>query len=343
MARNHATINDVAERAGVSIKTVSRVLNQEPNVRPETRDRVLAAANELDYRPNLSARRLAANRSFIIGLLYDNPPSDYVTQIQDGSLQACRQQGYNLLIHPCSAADPDLVEEIIALHRQSTVDGFILIPPLSDNGKVTAALDDEGVRNVRVSQRCTEMAPCVSVDDEQAAERVTGFLLGLGHRRIGFIMGHPDHGSSHDRLRGYQVALGAAGLARDEGLVERGLYNFESGYSCARRLLSRIPRPTAVFASNDHMAMGVLTAAHEQGITIPGQLSVCGFDDTAMARYAWPPLTTVRQPIVQMARLATEVLIRCLRGDMDAQMTYRLHSELVMRSSTGPALGSAQE
>ncbi|MCP4659173.1 MAG: LacI family transcriptional regulator [bacterium] len=336
MKKRNITIDDVAQRAGVSIKTVSRVFNREPNVRPATRDKVLAAAKELDYWPNLSARRLASNRSFVIGLLYDNPQSDYVTDIQHGSLEVCRREGYHLLIHPCTNAAPDLVEEALGLHRQTTVDGFILTQPVADWKPLTRALAESGIRFVRVSQRHSDqISPCISGDDEQAAYKMTAHLISLGHRRIGFIMGHPDHGSSHERLRGYHAALDQYQLPPSSALVEQGLYNFESGYSCARRLLSSRPRPTAIFASNDHMAMGVLTAAHEQQLRVPADLSVGGFDDTPMARYAWPPLTTVRQPIREIARLATEVLVKVLRGDEPGERAYRLRSELIPRGSTG--------
>lgn len=340
MTSRRATINDVAERAGVSIKTVSRVFNDEPNVRPATRDKVLEAAHSLSYRPNLSARRLAANRSFVIGLLYEMPQSDYVGEFQEGALRVCQEAGYNLLIHPCYTDAPDLIDGVLDLARQITVDGFIVLQPVSEHEALNQALTTAEIPFVRVSQRSFSGPPLVSVDDQQAAARMTDFLIGHGHRRIGFIMGRPNHGSSHDRLAGYQSAVDAAGIAYDPVLVEQGLYSFESGYSCARRLLALPEPPTAIFASNDHMAMGVLTAAHEQGIDVPEGLSVAGFDDTPMARFAWPPLTTVRQPITQVARLSTEVLIRTLRGEDTSGEHAVLHSDLVRRASTGPARSS---
>ena len=334
--KQRATINQVADLAGVSIKTVSRVFNNEPNVRPATKEKVVEAARELDYRPNLSARRLAANRSFLIGLLYDNPNSDYVTAIQDGALEVCRNSGYHLLIHPCRPDDPDFLEQILGLYRQSTVDGFILTQPLSENEQLINALAEGGIQFVRIGQKKVSVAPHISVDDRSATHHIIEHLIEFGHRRIGFIMGHPEHGSSHERLAGYRKAMSDHGLHVEDDWIEQGLYNFESGYSCARRLLSLKPRLTAIFASNDHMAMGVLTAAHEKNIQVPGDLSVCGFDDTPMARFAWPPLTTLRQPIKQVARLATELLIKRIKEGDDAEITYRLHSELVRRDSTGP-------
>jgi LacI family transcriptional regulator len=175
----------------------------------------------------------------------------------------------------------------------------------------------------------------VSVGDEEAARQMTEYLLELGHRRIGFIMGHPDHGSSHDRLAGYLEALRQHGVDFDENLVEHGLFDYESGYQCARRLLDSHPRPTAIFASNDHMALATLTAAHERRLEIPDDLSVAGFDDTSSSRFAWPPLTTVRQPIAEVARVATEVLLGRLQGRVDDGADSRLRAEIVRRASTG--------
>lgn len=332
-----SAIDQVAELAGVSIKTVSRVFNNEPNVREKTRAKVLAAAEQLKYRPNLSARRLAAKRSFVLGLLYDNH-ADYTTAIQEGCLEVCRKAGYHLLIQPCGPDQPDFIEYALDLYHQSTVDGFILTPPLSEMQPLVAAFEDKGVKVVRVAQRHTSHTPFVSVDDEGAASDVVQHLLDLGHDRIGIIVGHPEHGSAHDRLRGYRNTLTRAGVPVDESLILQGYYSFESGFSCARRMIGMDNPPTAIFASNDHMAMGVLAAAYDQKIAVPDQLSVCGFDDIPLARYAWPPLTTVRQPIKQMAAAATEMLIDIIGGKEREGII--LHSELVPRtSSSKPRVG----
>lgn len=332
MITKRSTINDVARLAGVSIKTVSRVFNHEPNVRPITRDRVLAAAETLDYRPNQSARQLASNHTFVIGMLYDNPNSDYVTEVQYGSLQVCRENGYDLLIHPCNADSPGLMQEVVGLRHQ--VDGFIVLQPVSDLDAVNQLLLENGIPCVRVSQRPFARFPWISVGDREAADEMTEYLLGLGHRRVGFIIGHPDHGSSHDRLAGYRSALQRHDIDFDESLVEQGLFDYESGYSCARKLLGSARRPTAIFASNDPMAMGVLSAAHELKIDVPGELSVAGFDDSPLARHAWPPLTTVRQPITEVARLATDVLMQAMQDRLEGETDHCLKAELVRRSST---------
>ncbi len=330
------TIDDVASLAGVSIKTVSRVLNRAPNVRGPTRDKVVEAAKSLNYHPNLSARQLASNRTFLIGMLYDDPnpnnENDYVTTVQAGALQACRDYGYRLLINPCRADSPGLIEEIIGLNRQ--VDGFIVLQPLSDLQALNQVLLEKKIACVRVSQRPFGDFPWISVGDADAADEMTEYLLQLGHRRIGFIMGHPDHGQSHDRLVGYRRALDRHNIDFDAGLVMQGRFDHESGHQCARSLLSSTSAPTAIFASNDAMAVGVLSAAHELGVDVPRELSVAGFDDSPLAKHAWPPLTTVRQPIAEVARLAAEELMEQLRGRSGVGSRHRLRAELVLRAST---------
>jgi LacI family transcriptional regulator len=336
MIKSRPTIDDVARLAGLSIKTVSRVFNREPNVRPATRDRVMAAAKELEYRPNLSARRLASHRAFVIGMLYDNPNADYVTEIQYGALRVCHDRGFNLLIHPCQVDSHGLIDEVLDMHRQATVDGFVVLQPVSDLQDLNQSFVDNAVTTVRVSQRPYEGMPWISVGDREAAEDLTEHLLKLGHRRIGFIMGHPDHGTSHDRLAGYRTALERRQITFDGSLVEQGYFDYESGYRSAVKLLDLENRPTAIFASNDRMAMGVLTAAHETGLEIPRELSVAGFDDTSIARFAWPQLTTVRQPIARVAEVATETLLNRLQGRDDMVSDQHLPATVVVRASTGP-------
>lgn len=330
------TIHDVARVAGVSIKTVSRVLNRAPSVREETRAKVVAVAEDLNYQPNLSARQLASKRTFLIGMLYDDPnPSsenDYVTTVQGGAIQACREYGYKLLVNPYRADSPRLIDEVIGLSRQ--VDGLIVLQPMSDIPGLNDVLLERNVACVRVSQTRTDGVPCISVADAEAAEGMTDHLLDLGHRRIGFIVGHPDHGQSRDRLAGYRRALEKRGIPVEDGLVKQGLFDYDSGFRCARELLSADLAPTAVFASNDSMAMGVLSAAHELGIDVPSRLSVTGFDDSPLARHSWPPLTTVRQPIAEVARLATEELMNLLQGRSETGPHHCLRAELVFRAST---------
>ncbi len=330
-----ATIHEVARAAGVSIKTVSRVLNREPNVRPETSERVTRAATKLRYTPNIAARRLASRGSFLIGLLFEpsNHPSTYIAEVQRGAMR----QGYDLLLHPCQTTDTDWMEPVERLIRQSAVDGLILTSPISDSVPMLRALRENGTPFVRISQsKPGAHPPCVRVNDEEAAAAMTRHLLGLGHRRIGFVIGRATHGSSIDRLRGFRRALADARIAVSDDLLEQGDYTFESGYRAARHLLTHPQRPTAIFASNDEMAAGVLLAAHERGIDIPGELSVCGFDGAPLSEQVWPQLTTVAQPVLEVAALATDLLVRRLR-DEDVPSVSELRAEQIVRRSTGPA------
>jgi LacI family transcriptional regulator len=333
--RPRATIHEVARAAGVSIKTVSRVLNREPNVRPETSDRVTRAAAKLRYTPNIAARRLASHGSFLIGLLFEpsNHPSTYIAEVQRGAMR----QGYDLLLHPCQTTEADWTSHVERLIRQSAVDGLILTAPIADSAPLLRALRENGTPFVRISQsKPGGYPPCVRVNDEEAACAMTRHLLELGHRRIGFVIGRATHGSSADRLRGFRRALEEARIAVPEDLLEQGDYTFESGHRAARQLLAHPQRPTAIFASNDEMAAGVLLAAHESGIDIPGELSVCGFDGTPLSEQVWPQLTTVAQPVLEVAGLATELLVRRLRDEVVPAVT-ELRAEQVVRRSTGPA------
>jgi LacI family transcriptional regulator len=311
----NATIDDVAKLAGVSIKTVSRVANKEPNVRAATREKVEQVMRQLDYRPNLSARSLAGKRSYVLGLLYDNPSANYVIDVQNGVLSTCRAQGYDLLIHPCSYTDPGLVTEVSDLIRQTRIDGLILTPPLSDVHAIIELLGETRIPYVRIAPALEKnRSPYVETNDQQAAYKMTRTLIDYGHKRIAFICGHPDHRAVAYRYEGYKAALADAGLPLDSKLVIQGYNSFESGEECARILLGARPRPSAIFASNDDMAAGVMLIAHEMGLNIPADLSVVGFDDTPVAHQIWPSLTTVRQPIQEMARQATELLLRQLKS-----------------------------
>ena len=336
MNSRRPTIDDVAHLAGVSIKTVSRVFNREPNVRGETRDKVVGAAATLNYQPNLSARQLASQRTFLVGMLYSEPDpaneNDYVTAVQSGLLHACRKDGYHLLISPCRADSPELFGAVVGLSQQ--VDGFIVLQPLSDLKSLNHLLLEQNIPCVRVSQRPFDGYPWISVGDEDAADEMTEYLLQLGHRRIGFIIGDPEHGQSHDRLAGYRRALDRHNIEFNDDMVQQGRFDFESGCSCARNLLSMNLRPTAIFASNDPMAMGVLSVAHEMGFDVPGELSVAGFDDSPLARHSWPRLTTVRQPIAEVARLAAKELIARLENRSESVTHHCLKAELVRRRST---------
>lgn len=339
-----ATIKDVAQHAGVSAMTVSRVLNAEPNVRPETRERVQDAIRDLNYRPNLSARSLARANTYFIGLLYDNPSAGYISELLIGALNRCRKAGYHLMVESCGSADQDWESSIADMLRTSNFDGVIIPPPVCDNPVVLDAVAEAGIPHVRISPDLDPgRTPHVLTDDRAAARRMTDYLLELGHRRIGFIGGPEGHGASRERLAGFRNAMTGAGLPLDEGLIVPGEFTYRSGLEAAERLLELAPRPTAIFASNDDMAVAVIAFAHRYNLDIPRDLTVVGFDDTQTATAIWPQLTTVRQPISGMAAEAIELLAECLdarRGGTPGGGDERreIRSEIIVRdSSSAPA------
>jgi len=339
MARK--TIDDVAKAAGVAIKTVSRVLNDEPNVRDETRARVQAVIKALNYHPSLSARSLAGQRSYLIGLVYRNPSANYNVDVQHGAMTRCRQQRFQLFAHQCSSQGEDLPTEVLGLVDQTHVDGLVITPPISESAELMKALDRRDVPFVRIAPNdIKHPSPYADMDDEGAAREMTEYLIGLGHRRIGFIIGHPDHYCSGRRLGGYKAALRAHRLPYQPEYVKQGQFVFESGMESGRQLLMLPHRPTAIFASNDDMAAGVVMAAHEMGIDVPGQLSITGFDDTVVARTIWPRLTTVHQPSYDLAYAATGLLLQMLKT-RKPPAPVRLAHQLVCRESAGPAPAGA--
>lgn len=330
-----ATIKEVAALAEVSIKTVSRVVNKEGNLREATRDKVLKAIKKLHYTPNLSARGLAGHHSFLFAVLYDNPSANYILDIQNGVLQECRKEGFDLLIHPCEAKSKKLFENISSLVEKSRVAGLILTPPLSDMITLHKKLHNAKIPFVKIAPANHDLSsPSVHCDDEAAACRMTEHLLSLGHREVAFIKGHPDHGASELRLAGYKKALKQGGAAINRKLIRQGHFDFSSGVRCAKELLALDSPPTAIFACNDDMAAGVLYVAQQMNVSVPQQLSVTGFDDTPVAQQVWPALTTVKQPIEKMAQSATALLIANLRKKPDQKIMQAFECTLKIRNST---------
>lgn len=330
------TIDDVAHRAGVSIKTVSRVLNREPHVRPATREKVLAAVETLKYRPNASARALAGSRSYLLGLFFDNPSPGYNGQIEQGAMSACRNGGYYLIVEHLPETGAALRERVAAFHDTVRMDGVILTPPLCDRTELLDALQAEGVPCVRVAPTIDlDRAPYVYMDDRRAAYEMTAYLQSLGHRDIAFISGPADHRAAGHRREGFEQAMADAGLAIAPGMIQEGAFSFLSGWACGERLLEGARRPTAIFAGNDDMALGVMAVANRLHIDIPGAVTLAGFDDSPGAQVVWPQLTTVRQPVAEMARVATEMLIGA-GDDIDASNCRQMDFEIVVRQSSGP-------
>lgn len=326
-----STISDVARAAGVSIKTASRVLNNERYVSADKRARVEAAMAALAFTPSHAARALAGKRSHQIALIYDNHSPFYIHQIQEGVWAQCREQGVRMLAQPADVASPTLAAEIGGLIDQTHVDGIILSSPVTDAAVVLDELGRRGIPFVRISPGTNHaMTSSVFMDDVQAADDMTTHLINEGHRRIGFVVGHPNHMASDQRLFGYRRALDRAAIPYEPGLVRPGAFDFASGAAAAEVLLDLADRPTAIFASNDDMAAGVLAVAHRREIPVPDALSVAGFDDTELASAVWPPLTTIRQPMRDLAYTAAGLLF----GEDHGVTHRRLQHDLIVRGST---------
>eukprot|EP01037_Dinobryon_pediforme_P018346 gene18346-18609_t len=319
------TIYDVARRAGVSIKTVSRVMNRE-HVRASTREKVLAVASELGYSPNLSARSLAGARSFVLTVLVDasltldhwssGHGADYLTRIQLGATLPCRDAGYHLMLELIDHDAPRVESEVNAMLSTLKPDGVILTPPSSDNETVIDLIRKSQTPFVRIGAASRLSGGLrIELDDRGAAFEMTTALIGLGHQRIGFITGDSRYAASHARRDGYVAAMRDKGLAVDADWIQQGDFTFQSGFEAARRLLALERRPTAIFASNDDMALGCIAAADEAGLVLPTELSVAGYDDNSAAKFSRPTLSTIRQPLVELAAASARALIS---GDVTA-------------------------
>jgi len=332
-----ATISDVARLAGVSAMTVSRVINREANVRDATRQMVEQAITELNYAPNLAARSLAGVRQLRIGLLYSNPSAGYLSEFLVGSLDQASRSAAQLVVEKCDIGDHEI--EVARQLIDAGIDGIILPPPLCDSEGVLAVLEESGTPAVVVATgRPRAGVLSVAIDDFAAALAMTDHILSLGHRRIGFIAGNPNQTASARRLEGYRAALDRAGIASDLALVAEGLFTYRSGLDAAELLLDVADPPTAIFAANDDMAAATVAVAHRRGIDVPGDLTVCGFDDTTLATAIWPELTTIHQPIADMSRIAVETLVAAVReqrgeGDPLARI---LDFTLIRRQSDAP-------
>jgi LacI family transcriptional regulator len=335
-----STISDVARLAGVSIKTVSRVMNKEPNVREETRSKVQEAATLLHYRPNLLARSLAGARSFLVGLLYDNPNPSYITDIHRGVVTRARQSGYHLLAEPQDGSGPGIERDIAGLLATIRLDGVILTPPLADMAVVLQAVEAAGVPYVRVSPFLNPgRSPSVRIDEARAAYEMTHHLFELGHRDIGFVLGHPQHGGSHLRYEGFVRAMREEGLEPRAEWIKQGYFNYESGVEAGKAFFAPgAARPTAIFSSNDYMAFGIMAEAQQRGIRIPDDLSIVGFDDAPGSILIWPHLTTIRQPIFDLGLAAADLLLgrddEVAEGEAPRESDRLLPFALIKRNST---------
>lgn len=308
---SRTTMADVARLAGVSEKSVSRVVNREAHVSAALKDKVDAAIAQLGYVPDPAARSLAGSRSFTVSLMVDTRGAHYAIKLIDGAYEACKSQGYHLRIENIDSLQSDdaLLERLTEVLANSRLDGFILTPPFCDNPAIMQFLETRGIAFTRVAPFCErDRAPCAFIDDAAAAAEIADLLVAKGHRHIGLVTGWMEHGSAIARRDGFLERM--ADIAPDATIVEAsGRFTFERGMLAGRELLDTANRPTAIFAANDDSAAGVMTACAQLGLSIPDEVSICGFDDSWVAKSVWPYLTTVHQPIAEQAREATRMLI----------------------------------
>jgi LacI family transcriptional regulator len=332
------TINDVARLAGVSKKTVSRVINRSPLLNDETRSRVEKVIKELGYVPNPQARALALRRNFLVGLIHDNPNAQMVLNVQQGILEALQGTEFELVVRPVDRRSAAMLDDVRDLLERQRLFGVVLLPPISENDELAQLCEELGVRYARMgSAELDDPEHMVASNDRDAVREAIAYLVEQGHKLIGLVQGPDGFRSAAERRLGFEDALSDAGIKLPRSLIAEGNYTFESGIAAANRLLDLSPRPTAIFASNDEMAAGVVFAVRQRGLSVPEDLSVIGFDDTAIAAHIWPPLTTVRWPIISMARSAAMKLVGdIVDPDRPQEHESMFLSTLVRRASVAP-------
>jgi LacI family transcriptional regulator len=333
------TIADVARACGFSPMTVSRVINGEKNVKDSTREAVMATVEKLNYSPNLAARTLAGAEQIRIALLYENPSFAYLSRLLVGTLEQARKKHVQLVIEQCK--DGQDIHEVFRNIVASGVDGIVISPPLCDTQEMIELIQhSEAICAVIANWNPPGKMSVVRIDDVEAALRMTRHVISLGHKRIGFVKGNPDQKASAQRLHGFRMAMDEAGLTIEPELIVDGLFTYRSGLAAADQLLDLPNPPTAIFASNDDMAAAAITVAHRRHLDVPGDLTVCGFDDTDFAQSIWPEITTIHQPIAEMSRTAVEILVDRIRAKRAGKMTNReeklLNFTFVQRESDGP-------
>ena len=330
------TIQDVAKKAKVSVSTVSRVLNGKADVAGETQERILGVIDDLGYTTNLAARSMRSLKKNLVGLIMPDIAYPFAIEVMKGVNRAIAESEFDLLVYTTGdvrkSGRISHEQKYVSLLTNSISDGVILVAPVADEFNIDAPI-------VSIDPLASNPNyPAVHATNYQGALDAMEYLLGLGHRRIGFISGRAELESSNRRLKGYREALEKTGIPVDEGLIAPGDYTTATGFSGARQLLGLERPPTAIFASNDQMAMGVYQVAEEMGLRIPDDLSVVGFDNITESKYMG--LTTVDQFISEMGYVATQMLIKLINGAPLEEQTYRMQTRLVVRTSCREAAGA---
>jgi LacI family transcriptional regulator len=333
------TINDIARMAGVSKKTVSRVINNAPSVRDVTRAQIKKIIKETGFVPNPQAQALAFRRSFLIGLVYDNPSPQYIANMQNGILEALRGTRYQLVLRPCKRTDPEYHDQILSFVRQHNPFGLIFVPSVSEDLALSEKLKALNCHFVRIaSVDLSDPDHQLLTMDSEGAKFAARHLAKLGHKKIAHIHGPELFMSARQRRIGFKEGLAEFGLTLAPEYTMEGAYTYASGLKCATKLLLMKDRPTAIFAGNDEMAVGVYSAAQKARLRIPQDLSVVGYDDTPIVSRLWPPMTSVRFPIREVGCNIAKLLLSsdklCDREQAPQAQTIDL--DLIIRASTAP-------
>jgi len=328
------TIEDIAEHAGVSIKTVSRVFNNSPNVRQQKRDLVLGVARDLGYRPNISARQLASKRSFVISHFHDNPNTDYLSEIYDGMRRACSEQGYYAVAEKLEPKKGSYRHALLEYLLRYEVDGVILSPPVSDDNSVIREIKKRGIPYALISPgKKKKDGINVFINERDAGRSITDFLIERGHKQLAFISGLDSHAASLEREAGFWEAIAASDIPKKNVLRLAGDFSMQSGFRAFEKLTKKAPNVTGIFAANDEMAVGTIVAALRAGKKVPEELSVVGFDDSPFARSMWPTITSLAQPIDDMAHLSTQKLIDWIHSDRLKESQFEFATQIIVRDS----------
>jgi LacI family transcriptional regulator len=347
--RQAVTIKHVAADAGVSLQTVSRVINNEPNVRPSMKERVQASIDKLGYVPSIAAQRMSGSRSYLILAINDRERTiadwrtrqgtDWVDQMLLGGMLKCAEHGYRMIFELVDTHNDHVERELGATIAALQPDGVILTPPHSDNLLITTFLAKRKIPFARIGSITPGPGISMTMDDEGSARRATEHLIALGHRRIGFIAGSEEYDLSNWRIDGWREAMEAGGLPSD-GLCTIGDFSYESGVIAANKLLDLDAPPTAIIASNDQMTLATLDTANQRGLKVPDDLSLISFDNTPVVRFTDPKLTAIDQPIAATFSKAVELLIT--NGDTAVpHQPVVTEGSLVERGSTAPPRGGA--
>jgi LacI family transcriptional regulator len=333
---------------GVSLQTVSRVINNEPNVRPEMKERVQASIAKLGYVPSIAAQRMSGSRSYLILAINDRDRTiadwrarlgtDWVDQMLLGGMLKCAEHGYRMIVELVDTHSDHVERELSAAIAALQPDGIILTPPHSDNPQIVAFLAGQRIPFVRIGSIQNGAGIPISMDDEGSARTATRHLLDQGHRRIGFIAGTPEYALSTWRVDGWKQAMAEAG-ASCEGLLAYGDFSYASGEAAARQLLKAAERPSAIIASNDQMALATLEVAREMGLNVPVGLSVISFDNTPIVRFTQPPLTAIDQPIAATVSKAVELIIAAQKGEPPPARLTSISAPLIERGSVARPSG----